>query len=139
MDPQLEFFPDLNSIKSCSETRTCAKCGKEKPVDSFRFRDRGASRRHECRPCENMLVKERREIRKSIPPPPKDHICPICKKTAEESKGKGGKGLGPWVCDHDHKTKKFRGYLCHNCNRALGGFGDSIDRMLRAIKYLERD
>ena len=137
MDSQLDFFPDFNSIRNDSETKICSKCGKEKPIDLFRLRDRGSHRRTECKSCESKLARERIKIRKSTPPPPKDHKCPICEKTAEEVQGKGGKNLGPWVYDHDHKTKKFRGYLCHSCNRTLGGFGDDIDTMLRAIEYLK--
>lgn len=39
--------------------------------------------------------------------------------------------------DHNHKTKKFRGLLCFNCNVAIGHFRDSIEIMKNAIKYLE--
>jgi len=38
--------------------------------------------------------------------------------------------------DHDHKTGKFRGILCSNCNFLLGASVDSIKILKSAIKYL---
>ena len=39
--------------------------------------------------------------------------------------------------DHCHKTGKVRGMLCHNCNRGLGLFQDSMVNLKSAYKYLE--
>jgi hypothetical protein len=41
--------------------------------------------------------------------------------------------------DHDHKTGKFRGWLCHSCNVGLGHLGDSIASVQSAIAYLIRN
>lgn len=38
--------------------------------------------------------------------------------------------------DHDHKTGKFRGWLCRPCNQAIGMLGDDVAGLLRAISYL---
>jgi len=52
--------------------------------------------------------------------------CEICESTKE-------------LCyDHDHVTMKFRGVLCRQCNRALGQFGDSLDRVLKVVDYLKK-
>lgn len=41
------------------------------------------------------------------------------------------------VIDHCHVAGRFRGFLCSNCNTAIGLFGDDIGRLKRAIAYLE--
>lgn len=40
------------------------------------------------------------------------------------------------VVDHDHRTGRIRGILCHRCNIALGHLGDSPNRLLSAVMYL---
>jgi hypothetical protein len=42
----------------------------------------------------------------------------------------------PLCVDHDHRTGKVRGLLCHSCNRAIGMLSDSIDRIGSAALYL---
>ncbi len=39
--------------------------------------------------------------------------------------------------DHCHTTKKVRGLLCGNCNRALGLMKDNIEFLGKAIIYLQ--
>lgn len=40
--------------------------------------------------------------------------------------------------DHCHKTGDVRGILCHHCNTAIGLFGDDTEKLMAAIKYLEK-
>jgi len=40
--------------------------------------------------------------------------------------------------DHDHRTGKFRGWLCHDCNTSIGKLGDTFDGVMRAADYLKR-
>lgn len=39
--------------------------------------------------------------------------------------------------DHDHKTGKVRGMLCHDCNLAIGFFLDDVSLLEAAIRYLQ--
>ena len=63
-------------------------------------------------------------------------IGKICGGGEEDVAGKGNKTNGAWVLDHCHEEDKFRGWLCHKCNRGLGCFHDDIQQLKNAIKYL---
>lgn len=64
-------------------------------------------------------------------------VCSICKEPSEQGK--------TFHVDHDHKCcpgrascgKCIRGLLCESCNRGLGQFKDSIERLKSAILYIE--
>lgn len=57
-------------------------------------------------------------------------FCAIC--STQEPGGKNNK----FHIDHDHKTGKVRGLLCHNCNRGLGFFKDSSFLLSKASSYI---
>ena len=56
--------------------------------------------------------------------------CAIC-GTEKPSNKKGN-----FPVDHDTKTGKIRGLLCHNCNVGLGNFRDDPSLLRSAIDYL---
>ena len=119
------------------ETKTCSKCFQVLPVNCF-ARNSGAKHlRSGCKKCSNELSIVSRSLRRTIKEPNKDYVCPICGLNNEQSKGKGGAIRGSWVLDHNHKTKEFRGWLCHKCNRALGAFNDDYKILLKAVDYLK--
>lgn len=122
-----------------SESKTCNRCHCSKPAEEFSPASGGNYRRSTCRECEKELVAERKALREKIMDPPEDHRCPICTRNAEEAKGCGGKKVSPWTLDHCHTTGKFRGFLCHTCNRMLGSLKDDLEVLERVKKYLDRD
>jgi hypothetical protein len=115
--------------------KKCSKCQKVLEESFFSPSSGGKYLRPECKKCATELAKERKLLRKKYGNPPLNYSCPICLKKEDELKGTGG-NASVWVVDHDHTTKKFRGHLCHNCNRGIGVFQDDIERINRAIYYL---
>ena len=52
--------------------------------------------------------------------------CDVCKKT------------GRIICfDHCHKSQKFRGWICSQCNVTLGYAGDSPELLRKLADYLD--
>lgn len=131
------MFTDLFDFQSTS-TKTCSKCKKELDICKFGNASGANYKRGECRDCAREIVRSRLLAKKIASKIPHDHKCPICERTEEEVKNRGGKKSGAWCCDHDHKTGKFRGWLCHDCNRAIGNLGDDANRLQRALEYLSR-
>lgn len=41
------------------------------------------------------------------------------------------------VFDHNHETGAARGWICHNCNIAIGHVKDSVDRLRKLANYIE--
>ena len=60
--------------------------------------------------------------------------CAICKQ-GEIKLNKYGKPKRLSV-DHDHKTNKIRGLLCHTCNTGIGLLKDDIEIIKNALIYL---
>lgn len=56
-------------------------------------------------------------------------VCATCGKPEKSKHG--------YLCvDHDHKTGKVRGLLCHRCNAALGQVYDNVSILRKLIEYL---
>lgn len=63
-----------------------------------------------------------------------DSKCQICEKPFDSTK------VSARSCvDHDHQGGTFRGLLCSRCNGGLGIFGDNLEGVLRAVRYLQLD
>ena len=119
-------------------TKKCNKCGEHKVLSDFatRTKDRKESftveRRNECKDCRNKLSRQRNKLTKYHAKPDSDYTCPCCGRGAEEINCNG------WVLDHDHSTGEFRGWLCDDCNGALGKALDNPKTLRRLADYLER-
>ena len=133
MTSQNELF-DL-PIPEAKDGKTCIKCNVKKPLDHFGPASGANYLRPECRKCTTKLNTIRKELREEYGSPPDGYDCPLCGRTELEVGSKGGRA-GAFVIDHCHKTDKFRGWLCHNCNRAIGLFNDDVEMLKRAIDYL---
>ena len=119
------------------DSKVCSKCEVNKPLSAYSAHSGGSYLRTECKSCTNHMTRVRNSIRTKVGMPSVGYCCPICLKTSDEVAGSGGKSAGSWVVDHCHTSDKFRGWLCHKCNRSLGGFEDDVSMMNRAISYLK--
>lgn len=61
-------------------------------------------------------------------------VCEICGKVEKISHNH--KTISKLAADHDHKTSKFRGLLCCDCNRKLGWY-ESLEEEI--LKYLHKN
>lgn len=117
--------------------KECSKCKYLLPLEAFSRHSGGNYLRPECKKCNNELSKVRERLKQEHGSAPDNYNCPICLGDEEEVSGRGNTKNGAWVLDHCHESEAFRGWLCHKCNRSLGGFDDDIKMLQRAIQYLE--
>ena len=59
-----------------------------------------------------------------------NNLCMICKSPPRSRS---------LHIDHDHKTGKVRGLLCHGCNTAIGLMKDDVNILTKAIEYLKKE
>jgi len=117
----------LNPEKKKAADRARYKLNPEKR----RAAGRAWSKRNpdKARECEQR----KRAKQRGYPTPtrPMPESCELCS-------GPPNGRYGSLHLDHDHRTGKFRGWLCSRCNVSLGGLGDSVEGLNKAIGYLTR-
>ena len=110
--------------------RTCTVCQETKPDICFHiFRHSKDGMRpyycRMCRSCNNNIVKHVALLRKEHTDIPA--ACECC-----------GRVVQRLHLDHCRETGEFRGFLCRQCNCAIGALGDNIEGVMQAIAYLRK-
>ena len=133
----VKFFgvnPEIDPAEGIDTERIieCTHCEKLLSWDNFQWTWKGSKATKKktlnsrcCNKCTSNNASILRKIKKQNPPPPKGTTCVIegCENTDLH-------------CDHNHKTGKFRGYICTQHNTGLGKLGDSMLEVVKCIKYL---
>ncbi len=123
--------------------RVCKRCKKEKPDLKFGL---GKTYKSGFSPTCNACINEGRirgqqshdrrlsiyglsELHYMMLKEAQDNCCAICNRSLPHNKED---------VDHDHKTGKVRGLLCHNCNIGIGLFQDDPKILDKAAAYLRK-
>lgn len=64
--------------------------------------------------------------RRKYAPRPRPDQCEVCG------------AMGTICLDHDHKTGKFRGWICNRCNVAIGMVKDNSETLVALSDYLKK-
>ena len=134
---QLDLFVVDQQIKEQhEEVVKCKSCSVEYPNTREYFHLRLTTTRESgetthilfdtCKTCRNKESKIRSALRKKNIHT-KGSRCECCNKKTDSL-----------YLDHDHLTKEFRGWLCNGCNISIGGLGDSVEGLKKAIAYLTK-
>ena len=123
--------------------KKCGICEEVKPLDEFYKHSKGSQgRQSRCKACNKIVGRKYRKphhvMRSKLGLSDADiqklydrseGLCenPSCRAPA------GNRALH---LDHDHKTGKPRGLLCHGCNTALGALKDNHEIILGLSQYL---
>ena len=132
--------------------KKCSKCKQTYPAISeffYRHSNRKDGLDPWCKECKKEYDKIRHKIKEfniSLKQYKKmfkeqDNRCLICGRDFDDiyrNPKKNHVYYTPRI-DHDHKSGKVRGILCHHCNTALGSFDENPLILVRAIKYLKEN
>jgi Recombination endonuclease VII len=124
-------------------TKECGSCGQQKPLEEFYAspRARDGHQSH-CKSCVKRRATERKWEERGIDmdtplralmEEANKSRCSICDRTPEEMGGM----IRELAVDHNHRSRKVRGLLCHQCNAGIGLFNDDPERLRMAAYYIE--
>ena len=118
------------------DTKVCRRCGTEKALKDF-YANPNTTDKYDgrCKAChiEDQAFRywQIKKYKHTMP-----EVCDCCGKPPSKS-GKGN-AVKKLCFDHDHETGKHRGWLCVDCNAAIGKLGDDLEGVLKAVAYLEK-
>lgn len=108
-----------------SDKRRCRECLQDLDVSNFGINVTTPNKKHYktfCKACAKKIKNGVGLLKKRV------KSCKIhCELCGSKEK---------LYFDHCHASGVFRGWLCINCNHALGKFKDSEELLLKAIKYV---
>ena len=127
------------------ETRKCSKCSKVKLLTEFgnnQSTNTGGDVyfRPECKECTSNANKGKTKAFKLAGKPEYPEIgcpCDLCGKPPRAATKINARPK-KLVFDHGHVSLRHRGWLCDNCNRAMGMLSDDEVGMLRATLYIAK-
>ena len=146
----------MRNLKGIPESKyICATCKQEKDSIEFHWyaqtidgRGRGGNGIRKrvngsCKDCRSKLQKQTTELKKKIlpdnPRPAYGELCKACKRPVYANQSDipaDVNGTYAWMFDHNHKTVKFRGWICNPCNTGFGLLGDTSDSVKLRLQYL---
>lgn len=136
-----------------TQSKVCCVCEVSKPFAEFyNFKNKSDNKSYRCKPCDDearwkyrennlasiKVLERERTLKFKYGIGVKDYdqmlekqggCCAICGS-------KQTRGTHSFSVDHCHITGMVRGLLCNNCNRGLGLLGDTIEGLMKAVKYL---
>lgn len=106
----------------------CKCCRVTKPDWHFQWKaSTGGLNSRVCQNCRRYNTQILNKLKKKHKPR-KNQCCQVCGVSITKS--------GKANLDHCHKTGKFRGWLCGDCNKGIGLLGDTPAGVTRALAYL---
>jgi hypothetical protein len=133
--------------------RKCTSCGTEayteEDLENFETcKEHLHGKRNKCLPCkrESERVYRKENPEKAYNKRMKHHCLNTYGITLEEYKKRMSTSSSCEICsstenlsyDHNHDTEDFRGVLCNKCNRSIGQLGDTLEDMIKVVRYLSK-
>ena len=134
---QLDLFEEGTRLSNSTRSvKKCSCCKKLLPYNCFgKNKSKSLGLACTCKEClreSNTILKELHSRHKL----PEDFVCPICNKDKDALYTGSKRSEQPFRLDHDKVTGDFRGFLCDSCNTGLGKFGDNLETIKNAVRYL---